>query len=174
MFGNAALMLRPLRKGVFDATRFTRFYLYGRMRFSMGLAGSWWPTVLGGMLLLLSLSPGIISAAGESKSSQQVSARTPAPGTAERRLILDTLRAEILRWHGLEVVFVVTHLKVKNGWAWAHTRPRSRDGLNHYEDIAALLREESGTWRVLELSAGDDDSVRRHFPDAPTELFPPH
>lgn len=128
--------------------------------------------LFGGTLLLLSLSPGFVMAAGESISGQQATARTPLPGTVERRAILDALRAEILRLHRLKVIFVVTHLKVRDGWAWVHTRPQSKDGLNHYEDIAALLRKQDGAWGVLELSSGDDETARQRFPHAPAAIFP--
>ena len=129
--------------------------------------------IFGGMLLLLSLSPGFIMAAGESMPGHQASARTPLPGTVERRAILDALRAEILRLHKLKVIFVVAHLKVRDGWAWVQTRPQSKDGVNHYEDVAALLRKEGGAWGVVELSSGDNGTARRRFPDAPAAIFPP-
>ena len=50
---------------------------------------------------------------------------TPLPGSPLRKAVLDALRQEVKRIHGLDVVFVVKHLKVKNGWAWAHTLPQS-------------------------------------------------
>ncbi len=113
------------------------------------------------------------TAAEETVVEGQGSARTPPPGSAQRRAILDALRSAILRIHELEVVFLVEHMKVNHGWAWVLTRPRSKDGLNNYEDIAALLREEGHGWRVLELTGGGLDEVQKRYPQAPTDIFPP-
>ena len=131
------------------------------------------PTVaLGMFLLLLALlcASTALIAAGGSQPEQPMSSGAPAPGTAQRRAILDALRAEVRRWYGLDVVFVVVALKVKDGWAWVHTRPQSEDVVNHYEDIVALMREERGAWRVLDL--GEDATSRQRFPEAPAEFFP--
>ena len=37
---------------------------------------------------------------------------TPPPGSSLRKAVLDALRQEIKRMHGLDVVFVVRHLRV--------------------------------------------------------------
>lgn len=92
-------------------------------------------------------------------------------GTAERRAILDTLRAEVRRWHQIDVVFVVEEIRVIGDWAWVQTRPQSADGLNHYEDIAALLHRQQGQWQVVELAADTADTLRQRFPDLPTGLL---
>ena len=69
-------------------------------------------------------------------------AYTPQPGSAERKAILDALRMWVNQQYHLDVVFVVKHLKVKNGYAWVHTLPLSKDGSNRYEDISALLKKD--------------------------------
>lgn len=109
---------------------------------------------------------------------------TPAPGTPLRKAILDALREEVRRLHGLEVVFVVTELKVKDGWAWVQTRPQSRDGLSHYEDIPALLQKRDGVWTVAELVCTEVDNpecidspdyyagLKMRFPGVPEEVLP--
>ena len=76
---------------------------------------------------------------------------TPLPGSPVRTQVLDALRFEVQRIHGVDVVFVVRHLKVKDGWAWVHVQPRSRDGANRYEDLSALVRYDDGAWRVVEI-----------------------
>jgi hypothetical protein len=96
---------------------------------------------------------------------------SPAPGSAERRAILAALRAEVLRWSQIEVVFEVDEINVVSHWAWVHTRPASRDGQNHYEDISALLKREQGQWRVLALDADAPERLRRRFPTAPEALL---
>jgi len=109
---------------------------------------------------------------------------TPLQGSPLRMAILDSLRQEVKRIHGLDVVFVVKHLKVNNGWAWAHTLPQSPDGSNRYEDVSALLQLQNGAWTVVEIPCGEDENpdclngpgyfsgLRKRFPDVPTEIFP--
>jgi hypothetical protein len=83
---------------------------------------------------------------------------TPAPGTAERRAILDAMRLEVKALHQLDVVFVVVSMKACNGWAFAHTRPRSGDGSSRYEDFLALLHRVKGTWWVVEIPCTEEDN----------------
>ncbi len=61
----------------------------------------------------------------------------------ERRPILNSLRGFAPE---LDLIFVVRYFKVKNGWAWVETNPRSRDGWGQYEPIDALLYKEKGKW----------------------------
>lgn len=109
---------------------------------------------------------------------------TPLPGNPERKAILDALRDELKRLHGLEVVFVVEHLKVKDGWSWLHTLPQSPDGQQRYEDVSALLQLQDGAWKVVELPCTEVDDAEclggadyftglmQRFADAPAEIFP--
>ncbi|HOW55048.1 MAG TPA: hypothetical protein PLR60_10385, partial [Syntrophorhabdaceae bacterium] len=78
-----------------------------------------------------------VAAAGEPRGQ----VLTPPPGSAERKLILDALRAEMEKLHHINAVFVVKYLKVQGGWAWIETLPKSADGANQYEDVSALLRK---------------------------------
>jgi len=106
-------------------------------------------------------------------------AYTPSPGNAERKAILDAYRA---RWkqggnENMDVVFVVSYLKVHNGWAWLDVSPQSSDGSQHYEAERGLLRKKGGKWRVLE-RAGDYSveyfrQLKRKYPSVPTDIFPP-
>ena len=95
----------------------------------------------------------------------------PAPGTAERRAILDALRDEVRRRHQLEVVFVVAELTVIGDWAWIWTRPESPDGRNHYEDVGGLLHRERGRWRVVEYGADAVETLKQRHPDMPDALL---
>ena len=109
---------------------------------------------------------------------------TSPPGTPLRVGILDALRHEMKRIHGLDVVFVVRYLKVKDGWAWAHTLPQSPDASNRYEDVSALLHLQDGVWTVVEIPCGEEENpdclngpeyfsgLQRRFPDVPTVIFP--
>lgn len=109
---------------------------------------------------------------------------TPAPGASVRKAVLDCVREELMRLHGLEVVFVVQHLKVKDGWAWIHVRPQSADGLHHYEDVAALLTMKDGDWTVVEIPCMEVDNpdcldspeffagLKKRFSKIPTAILP--
>ncbi|WP_319524191.1 hypothetical protein [uncultured Desulfosarcina sp.] len=109
---------------------------------------------------------------------------TPLPGNPLRKQVLDALRTEVKRRTGLDVVFVVKQLRVKDGWAWVHTLPQSRDGNNRYEDISALLRFSNGAWEVAEIPCGEVDNpdclngpeyfhgLRERFPTVTAEIFP--
>jgi hypothetical protein len=109
---------------------------------------------------------------------------TPPPGSSLRKAVLDALRQEIKRMHGLDVVFVVRHLMVKDGWAWAHTQPQSPDGSNRFEDVSALLELRNGTWSVAEIPCGEVENpaclngpeyfvgLRARFPSVPIEILP--
>lgn len=109
---------------------------------------------------------------------------TPRPGTPIRKAVLDALRLEVKRIHGLDVVFVVRHLNVKDGWAWVHTRPQSPDGLHRYEDVAALLQLQDDAWTVVEIPCSEEENpdcltgpayvlhLQERFPGVPIEIFP--
>ena len=109
---------------------------------------------------------------------------TPAPGTPLRKAILDALRQNVQSWSKLEVVFVVDDLKVKSDWAWVHTRPQSKDGQSHYEDILALMQRRDGVWMVAELVCTEEDNpecidspdyfskLKERFPGVPEDILP--
>jgi len=109
---------------------------------------------------------------------------TPPVGSSERKDIVNALRQEVKIQHGLDVHFVISHLKVKDNWAWLQTRPQSPDGNNSYEDIAALLHKVNGAWWISELACTEPDNpdclggpeyfkgLQRRFPEAPGEIFP--
>ena len=109
---------------------------------------------------------------------------TPPPGSSLRKEIMDALRQEVKRIHGLDVVFVVKHLKVKKDWAWTHTLPQSPDGLNRFEDVSALLHLQDGVWKVVEIPCGEIENpdcfngpeyffrLKKRFSTIPKEIFP--
>jgi len=87
-------------------------------------------------------------ASGKTRSGEVF---TPAPGSVERKAILDVMRMKVRELHELDVVFVVKSMKVCQGWAWVHTQPRSEDGNSRYEDFYALLQRVKGTWTIVEI-----------------------
>ncbi|MBU4002111.1 MAG: hypothetical protein KKB94_07320 [Proteobacteria bacterium] len=109
---------------------------------------------------------------------------TPHPGNPLRKAVLDALRQEVKRIHGLDVVFFVRHLKVQDGWAWVQTRPQSTEGSSRYEDVSALLQLQEGTWTVVEIPCGEEENpdclngpeyfsrLQGRFPLSPTTIYP--
>ena len=117
--------------------------------------------------------------------NDSAAAFTPPIGSPLRKAILDGLRREILQLHGLQVVFVVDSLLVKDGWAWLDSRPQSQDRTSNYESISALLHLESGRWKVMEIPCTEvenpdclDDAhyvehLQQRFPAAPLPFILP-
>jgi len=107
-----------------------------------------------------------------------------APSYPVRKQILDALRLEVKKIHGVETLFVVKYIKVKDNWAWVDTLPQSADGQSHYEDISALLHSENGIWKVVEIPCTEvenpeclDDpnyfrKLKKRFPKLPKQILP--
>jgi len=93
-------------------------------------------------------------ASGKTRSEEVF---TPAPGSVERKAILDVMRKKVRELHELDVVFVVRSMKVCKGWAWVQTQPRSKDGDSRYEDFYALLQRVKGTWTIVEIPCTEPD-----------------
>ncbi len=103
----------------------------------------------------------------------------PLPGSAERRMLLDLMRAKVAELHGFDVVFVVEKMEISKGWAWVHTHPRSKDGRSQYEDFFALLHKQDGVWRIADIPCTEPDNpecidspdyfrhLRERFPTIP-------
>lgn len=107
----------------------------------------------------------------------------PAPGSAERKAILDVLRPPISKEYGQTVVFYDVTLRVKNGWAYVSAYARDRRGkkMNRFASFIdpsteALLQEKAGKWRVSSWGIATDASplgeMRHKFPRAPRSIFP--
>lgn len=129
--------------------------------------------------------------AGPQAFAGTVTAKTPthipAKGSAERKAIMETLRGTVRKMSGLEVIFVVRHLKVNSDWAWVEAEPASADGSQHYETVAGLLHRKNGRWSYVEgppefaVCEEDPDcadtaryfrKLARKYPEASTEIFP--
>lgn len=82
--------------------------------------------------------------------SKSVVAYTPVKGSSDRKGIMGALRIRVKNMSSLDVIFVVTHLKVKDNWAWAEVEPQSKDGARHYEPLTGLLHKKDGYWRYIE------------------------
>ena len=110
---------------------------------------------------------------GDSSAQAQVSATAvPAPGTAQRRAILDALRPTIERQLGPNVEFVVRDIRIAQGWAFVNADPQRRgggriDGRRHFGDdfdnmdgltVTALLRFRNGRWNLVDQAIGATDA----------------
>jgi hypothetical protein len=105
-------------------------------------------------------------------------AYTPPPGSIERKAILDAYRAEWTKPDSIkDVIFVVTHLKVHDGWAWLEVNPKSSDGSQQFESEQGLLHKEGAGWKVLQRKSGTTaryfKNLKAKFPAVPTDIFPP-
>ena len=102
---------------------------------------------------------------------------TPLEGSADREAIFAAIR------QGREIqdqIFVASHFKVQDNWAWVTADPQSKDGANHYEPESWLLQKTGETWQVMAQPCQEADCVwadevakiRARFPQAPAAIFP--
>lgn len=129
---------------------------------------------------------------------------TPRPGSAERTAILDALRTGLKTFpdspglgfeyrredvrlpEDIPITFIVHHLKMKEGWAWAEAEVKDYC----CAPIHALLRRQEGGWSVQGMvnpsyvvcpESGEYGPVvqkfiygefRKKFPSVPPDVFP--
>jgi hypothetical protein len=138
--------------------------------------------------LRLSLMALAVLCAAAAASAQE--ARTPAPGSAERKALTDALRAPVERELRQKVVFKIDHLKTLGGWAFLRGVPqrpgggkvdynstayrrRIEDGV--FDDwVCALLRKKAGKWQVVKYVIGATDVVYEGWDaehGAPSAIF---
>ena len=101
-------------------------------------------------------------------------AHTPAPGSAERKAIMDVLRVPCEKDLGLKVIFRVQHLRVAGDLAFARVVPirpngkeidysrtkyREQEADGAFDaEAEALLRRQGGEWKLLEWRFGATDT----------------
>ena len=95
-----------------------------------------------------------------------------APGSAQRRAILDALRPAIEQRLGPDIEFVVRDIRVDGRWAFVNADPQRRgggriDGRHYFgEDfdnmdglaVTALLEFREGRWFLMDHSIGATDA----------------
>ena len=110
---------------------------------------------------------------GSSHPAAAQGTTTPKQGSAQRRAIMEALRSPVERQLKQKVVFVLDHLKVKQGWAFLTGRPQQPNGkpidykktpyasaleAGAFDDgISALLRQHGRRWVVVQYSIGATD-----------------
>ena len=139
-------------------------------------------------LILISLSPSFASSRAEVRNMfekrQSGKAHTPPKGSAERKAILDALRAEMKRLHQADFIFTVNYIKVQQGWGWIEVAPKSADGNSNFENVSALMRKHGKRWDVAQIACAEEGNpeclgdpnffknLRTKFPNAPKAIFP--
>ncbi|MBA2339892.1 MAG: hypothetical protein H0V88_05825 [Pyrinomonadaceae bacterium] len=120
----------------------------------------------------------------------QTQLTTPERGGAERKAIIDALRAPVRKQLGKDVIFKIDHLKTQNGWAFLRGVPQQPDGTEMdytgtiygqriaegaFDNwICALLRKQNGKWRVVKFVIGATDVVYEGWDviyKAPSSIF---
>lgn len=120
--------------------------------------------------ILLLLTGCIIAGAPAPTSAQGVNAVSVAPGSVQRRAILDAIRPAVEAQLGPDVEFVVHDLRILRGWAFVAATPQRRGGrpINGYDyfpdfddmgglEVQAVLRLRGGRWTVVQQAIGATD-----------------
>ncbi len=97
----------------------------------------------------------------------------PQPGTPLRAAILDALRPVVAKEIGGDIEFVVSTIRVLNGWAYVSAKPQRPGGApidwratkfrRAWEQdmmsdlVLGLLQLQGGTWSVIEYEIGPTD-----------------
>ena len=122
--------------------------------------------------------------------------RTPSIGSAERAAIINLMRfdfymdKEAAVKNPKKIVFVVKHLKVKDGWACVNVQP-TREGKDEGEPRWKVLRLVDGTWvdvdyfgklfpfaseeetlDALDMKKATVEKLVAKLPGCPKEIFP--
>lgn len=100
-------------------------------------------------------------------------AHEPAPGSPERKAILNALRPAVEAKLGPSVEFVIQRLEVAGGWALVQAEPQRKgarpidgaayfppDELEHMDGltVTALLRYRAGRWKLFDQAIGATDA----------------
>ncbi|HVK03781.1 MAG TPA: hypothetical protein VM490_09910 [Armatimonadaceae bacterium] len=99
--------------------------------------------------------------------------RTPKPGSAERKALMDALRVPIEKKLKRPVIFKVDVLKVQGNWAFLRGAPLQKNGKpmdyrgtvyaeaikeGAFDDsVCALFKRERGKWKLVTHALGNTD-----------------
>lgn len=116
-----------------------------------------------------------------SATSSTAELHTPPDGSPERKAILDAVRDYLKSKESFEgaVFDEVEKLNVHQGWAYIATDISAADE-SPYGLVEALLQEQNGRWRVVEVfeydgstEKADWEAFKSRHADAPKDIFPP-
>lgn len=138
------------------------------------------PILTAGLVLAaasLAPLPGLTTEA-QAQARTACAARTPAPGSKERKAILDALRPRIEAMVGKKVEFVVARLDVACGYARLLATPQETGGNgDHYEMIDVLFVKRNGAWKFAMIAATEEgsdpgaDQYKARYPNVPEVLL---
>jgi hypothetical protein len=125
------------------------------------------------LALMLCASSVLAQGGGALKTGTAAAPHVPDKGSAERKAIVDALRAPVEKQLKRPVIFKIEHLKAQNNWAFLIGRPQNSDGsaidytrtvhrdavdAGAFDDgIVALLRKTNGKWKVIQYVIGATD-----------------
>ncbi len=120
----------------------------------------------------------------EAWSGAAEAVREPAPGSVERKAIMEALRGPVTKQVGKRVTFTGT-VKIRGDWATFSGGAAPSDGVPPKDenvagelelDLFALLRKTGSAWKVLHWGFAGDigvmEEARKKFPAAPKALLP--
>ncbi|MFT3988523.1 hypothetical protein [Aestuariivirga sp.] len=128
-------------------------------------------------MLRKAISAAIVLAALTGPALSKTYVHTPPMGSAERKAIMDAMRA---KGDLPNRIFIVKFLKVSQGWAWLEADPRSKDGKQSYEPESALLQQTGKAWKVVDQPCAEESCdadeelsrIKTGHPEAPAVIFP--
>lgn len=137
---------------------------------------------------LIVLGSALVAWPAFAQDSDNEGVHTPAPGSAERKAILESLHAEYTTGSGSEVKFQVKHFKVHDGWAWINVVPLDKQGEAEGDEWPSLLHHQKGKWTLIDLMAIASDlddpigpmdpspkflkEIKKRYPGVPNDIFP--
>ncbi len=140
---------------------------------------------------VLGIAPFSPSVRAQQLGGKSKTALSPAPGSAERKRIVDALRVPFVKSLKQPVIFEIDHIRTQNGWAFLTGTPRQPNGkpINYaktsyaeqqregmFDDgFCALLHRKNGKWKVVTYNLGATDVNWIGWDDtynAPKAIFP--
>lgn len=115
----------------------------------------------------------VFLAAALTASSAPAWGSTPAPGSVDRKAILNAIRPAVEAALGPNVEFVVEEMQVGDGWAFVQAEPQRRGGGHidrkryfHADEwehmdgltVTAVLQYRYGHWNLVEKAIGATDA----------------
>ena len=123
-----------------------------------------------------------VSSTGEAQLIKDFKVKN-SNNAVERTMMLDILRASLYKDYKQEMIFVVNHFKVGNGYAWLKAEAQRKDGkeikgLGDGDDcchVEALFKKTGDKWYLAESAAFSTDvwyeGLEEKYPKAPQAIF---